>query len=919
VEYDPSLAEAAGSVSAPLSKADVLKDEFGFEESDEDEEAGSEGGEVGLGEGAGGAHGLNGNFSLDHHDGGNGGGATRRTGRSTAAEMEELRAELEAQHQEEIDRLAAALSDAQERAARNEELAQRTEERLEELSQMSKQAKNILVAKFRAQLKTLMAQVEEQKQMLAEDDETLESLRAANLALESGDAAGAADIQAKLKEFKESRVLTRENSTLRFKIEELTQQAKQAKDEAAEAREAADAAEARLKNGEGSAAAGAGAGANSEEVAALRARVEQLESERQMFREDIKKRHVERTKLMAKLAKLTAENPSLLDGDADGATVPAAAANGAPSAEQAAENAKLAARVKQLEAALAKAQKMVEEANASAAAANASAASANANAAAAAVSAAQPAQGSGASAEAVAAAVAAATAAAESTAASAASAAAARESELTVAVQKLDELLKRREGEMEEIKEKAKEKLTTASNAIKKLKTEYGTLRAAYQKLREEGSVTPAAAQAKADQAARLARRVEILRDMKKSLSGAKANLSAVKENLFVMNSDIPALGPSISAAVGKFIAGRAGETTHLRDALKKEMQLRRQLFNQIQELKGNIRVYCRVRPMNQREREDPANATVISHPAPGEMTIVNPEKKTSHTFEFERIFDQGKDQPEVFAEVSDLVVSTLDGYNVCIFAYGQTGSGKTYTMQGPKENPGVNIRALTKLFEVAAERYPDIKYEIKVTLLEIYNERIQDLLSNEKGRVLKAVQGQYGMEVQDLTMVSVANEHEVLETLKRGSKNRSVVATAMNDVSSRSHLILSVYVLARNSLTGKDVMGKLHLIDLAGSERVGRSGVQGDAMKEAQAINQSLSALGNVISARANKSSHVPYRDSTLTYLLQDSLEKNSKTLMFVNLSPVMKDCSESICSLRFAERVRKVELGKAEANKKR
>lgn len=133
--------------------------------------------------------------------------------------------------------------------------------------------------------------------------------------------------------------------------------------------------------------------------------------------------------------------------------------------------------------------------------------------------------------------------------------------------------------------------------------------------------------------------------------------------------------------------------------------------------------------------------------------------------------------------------------------------------MQGPKHDPGVNIRALTKLFEVAGERYPDIRYEIKVTLLEIYNEKIQDLLG-EKGRVLKAVQGQYGMEVQDLTMVSVANEKEVLDTLARGSKNRTVVATNMNDVSSRSHLILSVYVLARNSITGKDTMGKLHLID---------------------------------------------------------------------------------------------------------
>jgi DNA repair exonuclease SbcCD ATPase subunit len=530
----------------------------------------------------------------------------------------------------------------------------------------------------------VLSQVEEQKQMLAEDDETLEQLRSANLALEQGDKASAEEIQAKLKEFKESRVLTRENATLRYKIEEITQQAKQARDEAAEARAAAEAAETKLKEGggagnnaaSGSTSVGAGVtgGVSSEETAALQARVEQLEAERQLFREDIKKRHVERTKLVAKLAKLTADNPALLDdeqagseGAAAGATA-AKEAGGAGSAEQAAEITRLTTRVKQLESALAKAQKMVDEANAAAAAATAAAANANANAAAAAAAsaAAGSANASNAStAEAMAAAAAssaAALAAAESAAAQAASAAAARESELTLAVQKLDELLKRREGEMEEIKEKAKEKLTTASNAIKKLKTEYGTLRAAYQKIKDEGVVTPAALQARQEQSARLARRQEILRDIKRNLSGFKANLSTAKENLFVMNADIPALGPSISAAVGRFIAGRAGESQHLRDALKKEMAERRRLFNQIQELKGNIRVYCRVRPMNSREREDAQSQQVITHPAEGELQILNPEKKSTHTFEFEKIFDQTKDQADIFAEVQDLVVSTLDG-----------------------------------------------------------------------------------------------------------------------------------------------------------------------------------------------------------------------------------------------------------------
>ena len=141
--------------------------------------------------------------------------------------------------------------------------------------------------------------------------------------------------------------------------------------------------------------------------------------------------------------------------------------------------------------------------------------------------------------------------------------------------------------------------------------------------------------------------------------------------------------------------------------------------------------------------------------------------------------------------------------------------------------------------------------------------DKIQDLLGEKGRKDLKPTQGPDGMQVNDLTFVPVANEIEVLSTLKKGSKNRKVAVTNMNDTSSRSHLILSVYVRGINSITGKDSMGKLHLIDLAGSERVGRSGVTGDAFKEATNINTSLSALGNVISARANKNAHVPYRDS--------------------------------------------------------
>jgi len=340
-------------------------------------------------------------------------------------------------------------------------------------------------------------------------------------------------------------------------------------------------------------------------------------------------------------------------------------------------------------------------------------------------------------------------------------------------------------------------------------------------------------------------------------------------------------------------------------------VRARKDLFNLVQELKGNIRVYCRVRPPNDRENADPNTTMAISYPEEGQMVVANDERKAQHPFEFEQIFKPGTTQEMVFAEVSGLVTSVMDGFNVCIFAYGQTGSGKTYTMQGPPSDPGLNPRVLARLFEIVEER-KTVQYELKVTMLEVYNEEIRDLLGPQD-QDLKAVSGAYGMEVVGLTHNTVSSIDDVSKTLKAGSGNRTTTKTGMNDNSSRSHLITSVYVRARDTVSGKENMGKLHLIDLAGSERVGRSGVTGIAMTEAQNINKSLSALGDVIQARAEKKAHIPYRNSTLTYLLQDSLEKNSKTLMFVQCSPAMADTGETVCALKFASRVRQVELGKA------
>lgn len=169
------------------------------------------------------------------------------------------------------------------------------------------------------------------------------------------------------------------------------------------------------------------------------------------------------------------------------------------------------------------------------------------------------------------------------------------------------------------------------------------------------------------------------------------------------------------------------------------------------------------------------------------------------------------------------------------------------------------------------------------------------------------------GTFVQDLTSTPVTAAAEVYGIMRTGYKNRTTFATNMNEHSSRSHCLLTVSVSAVQRTTGTTMRGKLHLIDLAGSERVSRSGATGDRLKEAQAINKSLSALGDVIAARVEKRGHVPFRNSTLTYLLQDSLSGDSKTLMFLCLSPALVNAEESFCSLNFAARVRNVELGKA------
>ncbi|KAH7282430.1 hypothetical protein KP509_35G030400 [Ceratopteris richardii] len=360
---------------------------------------------------------------------------------------------------------------------------------------------------------------------------------------------------------------------------------------------------------------------------------------------------------------------------------------------------------------------------------------------------------------------------------------------------------------------------------------------------------------------------------------------------------------------------------------------IRRKLHNTIQELKGNIRVFCRVRPLLVDGEDTEQSQSVVQYPQFGELfgrgiDLVQADGQ-KYTFSFDKVFGPETTQENIFEEISQLVQSALDGYKVCIFAYGQTGSGKTYTMLGQPDqqaHKGLIPRSLEQIFKSSqALQNQGWRFTMQASMLEIYNETIRDLLIPPKADLQKGDAASTGKQhnikhdnlghtqVSELTLVEVTSWKEVSGLLRQAAQSRSVGKTAMNEQSSRSHCVFTLRISGVNESTEQQVHGVLNLVDLAGSERLSRSGATGDRLKETQAINKSLSCLGDVILAIANKEQHVPYRNSKLTYLLQPCLGGDSKTLMFVNIAPDSKSLHESLCSLRFAAKVNACEIGVA------
>jgi len=380
-------------------------------------------------------------------------------------------------------------------------------------------------------------------------------------------------------------------------------------------------------------------------------------------------------------------------------------------------------------------------------------------------------------------------------------------------------------------------------------------------------------------------------------------------------------------------------------------------LLVKILKLQGNIQVCCRIRPLTNGEIKR-GEKRVVENLSESEVGCFDSRIKAWKSYAFDKVWGAGSSQGSVFQDVEPLALSVIDGYNACIFAYGQTGSGKTFTMEGTRGNDvGISYRTIEKVFNLlnyrkaqqaaAVKKFQEASqnrdgpyvdatalppggdstsqfmFAIRVGMLEIYNDGVYDLLVKsdpraiaQQNKCLEIKRDKMGnIHVDGLTKEPVTTLLDVLKLLKRGNDSRKTAATDLNEHSSRSHMVLSVEVTSGFEGVEPSV-GTLFLVDLAGSERVRKSAVVGENLREATHINKSLSALGNVMEALDRKASHVPYRDSKLTYLLQDSLGGNSRTMMVVTVCPTSTTFDETQHALQFATRVRRIHIGSAKKN---
>jgi kinesin family protein 5 len=319
-----------------------------------------------------------------------------------------------------------------------------------------------------------------------------------------------------------------------------------------------------------------------------------------------------------------------------------------------------------------------------------------------------------------------------------------------------------------------------------------------------------------------------------------------------------------------------------------------------------NIRVVARFRPLNDSE-ERAGSKNIVKFPPDQEETILISGK----VYVFDKVFRSDATQEKVYNEAAkEIVKDVLSGYNGTIFAYGQTSSGKTHTMEGvmgSNEHQGIIPRIVQDIFNHIYTLDANLQFQIKVSYFEIYLDKIRDLLDVSKTNLAVHEDKNRVPYVKGVTERFVSSPDEVFEIMEEGKTNRHIAVTNMNEHSSRSHSVFLINVKQENVESEKKLTGKLYLVDLAGSEKVSKTGAEGQVLDEAKNINKSLSALGNVISALADGTkSHVPYRDSKLTRILQESLGGNARTTIIICCSPASYNEWETRSTLEFGKRAK-------------
>jgi len=324
------------------------------------------------------------------------------------------------------------------------------------------------------------------------------------------------------------------------------------------------------------------------------------------------------------------------------------------------------------------------------------------------------------------------------------------------------------------------------------------------------------------------------------------------------------------------------------------------------------VKVAVRVRPMNKHEIEQNSKLCVQVDTANSTVSVIS-DKNESKTFPFDYVYPMETTQREVYDQVAfPIVDSIFQGYNGTVFAYGQTGCGKTFTMMGIVTDPnlkGIIPNAFSHIFGFIKTEGESKRFFLRCSFVEIYNEEVRDLLGNKDKKLDIREDPKKGTILRDLNYVTIKSPADIEKCLEKGNKNRHVGQTSMNDQSSRSHSLFTVYLeIEEKGENGNSRIksGKLNLVDLAGSERVGKTNATGQTFDEGKKINLSLTALGSVIDALSQNRKYIPYKDSKLTRLLADSLGGNTKTVMFANISPASYNYDETLGTLRYASRAK-------------